>query len=693
MNETLRAPSVPLITVDPFFSVWSFADHLTDDVTRHWTGLENSLLGLIRVDGQPYRFMGLEYANPNGRFGELTPMRQTNLQISATQTTYQFEAAGIGLEVRFIAPLLLDDLMIASRPLNYLSLTVYSNDGLPHAVDLYLDLGGSLCADRIERAAIAGELSDLAGMTGIRLWNNAPDSQILASSGDDQRINWGSVHLLPLPATPENAGCQTAIGSVMLRQAFVETGVADPAVDTALQARFQGEYPVIGAVSCRMYPRPSAGRCQADFILAYDDQCSINYFGRQTPAYCFKDGLTFAGIIELAARDYTDLYQRCQTFDQWLAARSEHAGGAAYAAITALAYRQAIAAHKLIADADGQPVFLSKECFSNGCIGTVDVSYPSTPLFLLLCPELVRGMLRPVFRFAASAAWPYDFAPHDVGQYPLATGQVYGLKDGQFRLESQMPVEECGNMLIMTAAACRTNGDFTLAQANLGLLGQWAGYLQKYGQDPGDQLCTDDFAGHLNHNANLSIKAIIGLGAWALILKACREPAQAADVLAQARLMADKWLEMAADGDRTKLTFDRAGTWSMKYNLLFDRVLDLNLFPESLYASEINAYLQLQNRYGLPLDSRASYTKADWLVWCAALADDPVQVQALIEPLYRYYNETGSRVPLTDWYDTVSGRYIHFRNRSVIGGLFALLLPRKPFRSSAADTAADRLRD
>lgn len=668
MSRNLRAPAVPLITVDPFFSVWSFADKLTDDVTRHWTGTAGSILGLVRIDGQPYRFMGLETEDRGSKTGELTPMAQTGLTISATRTTYQFQAAGITLEASFLAPLLLDDLMVASRPVNYLTLSTFSNDGLPHSVDLYLDITGALCADRIELACIAGETTDLAGHAGVCLTNGAQDSKVLGSSGDDQRINWGSVHLLSMAADG-----QSAVGAAALRAVFCETGEIDPPKAADIR-RYYGTDLSVGAVGCHLDSRPSAGCCSATFILAYDDQFSINYFGKPTPAYCFKDGATFNQVIEMAIREYPDLLRRCESFDQWLTARSERAGGSAYAAITSLAYRQAVAAHKLIADEDGQVVFLSKECFSNGCIGTVDVSYPSMPLFLMLCPELVRGMLRPIFHFAASPAWPYDFAPHDVGQYPLATGQVYGLKNGLFPLENQMPVEECGNMLIMTAAACQADSNYTLARDNKTLLERWARYLLQYGQDPGDQLCTDDFAGHLQHNANLSIKAIVGLGAYAQLLDACQETDRAAEMHTAAAAMAARWLEMASDGNRTRLTFNRTGTWSMKYNLLFDRVLNLNLFPASLCESEIDAYLQLQNRYGLPLDSRAAYTKADWLVWCAALSDDPVKIRALIEPLFAYYHETGSRVPLTDWYDTVSGRAIHFRNRSVVGGLFALLL-------------------
>ncbi len=674
MNQKLRPPAAPLITADPFFSVWSFTDTLTGDTTRHWTGASNSLIGLIRIDGCVWRFLGLESEDRSLRIGEVPAMPQKSLDVTATRTIYVFATDTVRLEVCFAAPLLLDDLMVASRPVNYLTLTLTALDGRAHEAAVYLDITGELCADRIEKATITGRQENLDGRPSVCLFNKAPTQPPLTISGDDQRIDWGSVYLVALDPRAE-----ARVGTANLRPAFAAEGRLDPASATCHPRWPEESAPLVGAVTARLdLPSGSAASpatAVTAFIYAYDDeQKSINYFGKPAPAYCFKDGASFYDMLKLAVKDYPGLLKRCAAFDRQLADGCVKAGGSQYAAIAALAYRQAVAAHKMIADETGAVIFLSKECFSNGCIGTVDVSYPSTPLFLALCPELVRGMLRPIFRFAASPDWPYDFAPHDVGQYPLATGQVYGLDREHYDLKYQMPVEECGNMLIMTAAACRADGDFSLARDRRTLLEGWAGYLLKYGQDPGEQLCTDDFAGHLSHNANLSIKAIVGLGAYALILEALGEPEAAGTYRRAAVSMAGQWLALADDGDHTRLTFDKPGTWSMKYNLLFDRLLGLGLFPDRLYKEETAAYLKRQYRYGLPLDSRSAYTKSDWLIWCAALSDDQDQIRSLIEPLFTYYCETGSRMPLTDWYDTKTGQALHFRARSVVGGFFALLL-------------------
>ncbi len=347
-------------------------------------------------------------------------------------------------------------------------------------------------------------------------------------------------------------------------------------------------------------------------------------------------------------------------------------GGDKYRDMVSLAYRQAIAAHKLVLDEKGDLLFLSKENNSNGCIGTVDISYPSAPLFLLYNPALVKGMMRPIFCYARSDEWPFDFAPHDVGTYPIANGQVYG----ENAVENQMPIEECGNILIMMTAVCLAEGKTQFAEENWDLLTQWAKYLRRNGLDPGHQLCTDDFAGHLAHNANLSIKAIIGVGSYGILCGLLGKAEEKEDYLHHAQLMAREWEEMADDNDHFKLTFDQSGTWSLKYNLIWDNLFSLNLFSDEVKQKEVNYYLARKNRYGTPLDSRQTYTKADWLVWAAALAEREEDRLSLIEPLWHFLNETEDRVPFTDWYDTKTAKRLNFKNRSVVGGLFILLLTR-----------------
>ena len=119
---------------------------------------------------------------------------------------------------------------------------------------------------------------------------------------------------------------------------------------------------------------------------------------------------------------------------------------------------------------------------------------------------------------------------------------------------------------------------------------------------------------------------------------------------------------------------------------MWDRLLGLDLFPESLTQSEVSFYLRHQHAFGLPLDNRHTYTKLDWSVWTATMALNPQDFDAFIDPLYKFMTQTPTRVPLSDWFDTVTGTQVGFQARSVVGGVYIKMLsdPRMWEKWSAA---------
>jgi hypothetical protein len=657
-TTALRPPAAPLVTHDPYFSVWSMSDRLADDRTRHWTGAFNGMVGMARIDGKPYRFMGQSY-------GPLPDaMKQTGLEVLPTRTIYRFETDGVRLSLTFMSPLLPGDLELMSRPVTYLTWTAEATDGGAHSVSLYFDCTAEWVVNTADQKVIWSRPK----VSGLRVMTFGSQQQpVLEKFGDNLRIDWGYLHLL---VPPSSAGNDVIAWNRVTRTGFAATGTLPDSDDLRMPRVASNELPVAATVIELGTVGPRA--VSRHLMLAYDDQFSVEYLNRRLRPYWRRANPETDALLKRAASDYLSIKERCEKFDAELMSDLRSVGGEEYAQLAALAFRQTLAAHKLVTDFDGTPLFFSKENFSNGSIGTVDVTYPSAPFFLLFNPQLLKAQLRPVLDYASSPRWPFPFAPHDLGTYPLANGQTYG--GGERTEEDQMPVEESGNMLLMMAALAKGEGRADFAQKYWPLLSRWAEYLRDKGMNPENQLSTDDFAGHLAHNTNLSLKAILALGGYAMLCDMLGKKAEAASYRRLAQGMAKKWMRMADDGDHYRLAFDKPGTWSQKYNLVWDRLLGLNLFPVEVARRELAFYKQKQNRFGLPLDNRESYTKLDWIVWTATLAESPADFRAFISPVFRFANETPDRVPLTDWYGTSDARQRGFQARSVVGGLFIKML-------------------
>ncbi len=654
---TLRAPAVPLVTHDPYFCIWSDADKLTDDWPRHWTGKPQALAALLRVDGQTLRVMG---RGP----GNVPAMPQKSVEVLPTRTIYKFEGAGVALTLTFTCPLLIDDLDIMSRPVTYVTADVASADGRPHDAVFYLDASSEIAVNTPDQKVTWSRFK-VPGLDVLSF--GSQDQPVLDKKGDDLRIDWGFFYL----AVPTSDGLQTCLaGAQACRNAFASTGKLPDRDDMSLPRHVNELYPA--AAAALDLGRVADAPASRTLMLAYDDRFSIEYFYRKLRPYWRRNGWEAADLLLAAAADYPALKARCEAFDSNLLADMTLAGGEKYARIASLAYRQSIAAHKLAADIDGTPLFFPRENFSNGCISTVDVIYPEGPMYILMSPVLTRALLRPVLDYAAGGQWPFPFAPHDLGTYPKANGQVYG--GGNKTEEDQMPVEESGNMLILMAALAQAEGSPDFSVKYWDILTKWAGYLKDKGFDPENQLCTDDFAGHLAHNTNLSIKAILGIRSYAWLAERTGHKTEAREYARIAANFAAEWVKKADDGDHFRLAFDRPGTWSQKYNLVWDKILGFKLFPPAVARKELDFYLQSQLRYGLPLDNRKTYTKLDWIFWTATMADDAATFTKLVDPVFTFLAETPDRVPMTDWYWADSGKMVGFQARPVVGGVFIKML-------------------
>ena len=657
--QVTKAPAYPLITHNPYFSIWSFSDKINESTTKHWTGADQSILGLIKVDNQVYRFMGKEASmNENDK---IILANQLAVNMSATQTTYQFECGGVALNLCFTSPLIITDINILSRPVTYISMKTKSKDGKKHLVQLLVGASSAIASDKgKEQMVVNGYTTPNLNVLKV----GTVEQPILKKSGDNLRIDWGYAYM----ASNKYHSKQTISSLKEASEDFLmnTAGINTTKIISSSFSKAEGIDLSINTI----FNTDTALDTETDHVLlvAYDEIKAIEYFKEKLdPWWKLDPTMNMDKMLQLVNSQYKDVMARCDRFNKQIYNDALAAGGDNYAKLCVTAYRQAVSAHNLVkSKQNGELLFLSKENFSNGSINTVDVTYPSAPLFLNYNPSLMKGMLNGIFYFSEkSGLYKQPYAAHDLGTYPLANGQTY---------PEGMPVEESGNMIILAGAIVKSEGNASYAAAHWATLTQWVQFLEKEGLDPVNQLCTDDFAGHLARNANLAIKAIVGIRSYAMMAEMLGKKEMATKYTQIATEMAAKWQDLANAGDHYALTYNDKNTWSQKYNMVWDKLFDFHLFPQKVYDAEVAYYLTKQNEFGLPLDSRKTYTKSDWITWTATLSSTQGDFDKLINPVYKFATSTPTRVPLSDWHETLNGKQIGFQARSVVGGYFIKVL-------------------
>jgi hypothetical protein len=663
--DPLRPPAVPLAVRSPYLSTWLAADALPGVWPTFWNGHITAMCGIARIDGVGYRFLG-DMSLPNRP--PLPSMRQTALRITPTRSVFVLAQAGIEVTVEFLSPVEPGDLRRQSMPLSYVSAHARSTDGRAHAVSLYFDISGEWTyGDTNARITWDRTQTPAAGTTLLSLTSTPANPAVLQENNEG--AGWGTV----VWTTALTSSVTYQIGQdSLVRAAAVDNGRLDNVVDTQYRS-INDRWPVFAFnVDLGAVDRPTD---DVVISIGHIREPAISYLATPLPPLWKSYFATWPDMVAFFHTDRPAASQRADRLDHRITSDATRAGGPQYAAICALALRQAYAGTELVSH-DGKPWAFLKEISSDGNVSTVDVTYPAMPVFAYLDPGYLALLLAPLFDYAERGGWPKTFAQHDLGSnYPRAAGH----NDGN---EEDMPVEESANMLIMSAAYLRHADQGTahpFASAHYAILKQWADYLVDNALDPQFQNQTDDFTGFIGHSVNLALKGIVGIGAMSLVATAAGNPADAAHYLSVARDYITQWVGKAQDstGAHLKLAYDQPGTWSLKYNGYADDLLGLGLVPQAVANAEAAWYLSRANTYGVPLDLRHTYTKGDWEMWTAAwLRDEPDITRVLIESLYEFLTTSASRVPFTDWYETVTNRQNGFQARPVVGGMFALLAVR-----------------
>jgi hypothetical protein len=681
-----RPPAVPIVTFAPMHQKFILNSMPSDgsQLPQYWDGSfmdMNVLLVAVNSTGEVMAgfqmlgsnwLSGLPYA-PCVGFPKVDPLTTTfeySIQVASENS--------VSVRLSFLHTLFAANETLLSRPIVYAEVTVdYPSSGSLQGVQFqaYLDMSSQNCVGLGDEENItwSTEPQTRGNVTYIRM--GTEKQAVMDYCGDDFMLNWGYLYL----AAGAQDGSVTGGSGPEIRKAFGATGKLQSISPLTPQPAFLGAQ-VIAVSATITSTSPST-----HFLIGYDEVSVQYYFGqlltgrwqRATPS-CSD----FACLLNVAESDFATVRSKVIAFDDALMQQMTSTISANYAKIGALAYRQTLAAIELTYNPkyDENWAFL-KEISSDGDINTMDVIFPASPHLFFFNPRLVKQLLLPVLHYGNNDTWhPYGlpFSPHQLGTYPIANITTSE--------QEIMPSENTGNMMIMLLAYMKaTNGtDAFFYPKYWPMLTSWAQYLiQTQLPIPPKQICTDDFAGPLNENTNLAAKGMIALHAYADLCDMVKE--HFCDTYRDLSVSyAEYWVSFAIETDsatginHSKLAYDMPHTWSTKYNFLWQKLLKMDgpfKNYNDLARNEVQFYKTQFNRFGFPMDIRHTYQKLDWMTWGSLLSNETSEFAYLFDGVFRMANETTSRWPLTDLYDTVSADIVlSFRARPVVGAIFAAMM-------------------
>jgi len=709
--KPINPPSIPLIVKGPYLSAWlpsgsllsstppnkeGNGGYLAGQYPAFWTSGRGAdgefrlgMHGYIRIDGKTYQFMGNGFGNlvragPNAN--------QLSFEYTATRSIFKFEANGVYFTVTFFTPITPDDYTRQSLPLSYVHFELDKLSATFRKVQLFMDIDERWVTGHDYDYQNFPYTLDFGVLNGTQQYFITRETQQLYTEFR-QRAEWGSASF----AIRDRPGI-TSINqnNIYAHTLFINNGVlptehyqiGGPDNSFAFAVDFNvKDSPNDALFSIGHFRIPYVSYVRAvhpgtDSTKSYS-QNRFGYWQAKFPS--------IAAAVAFHLNDYEKAIAGALTFDKKIQDDSNAAvgggfAGAQYAAITALSVRQAMATIEFTLSQNTTSgkfgtdvlVFL-KEISSNGDCQTVDVILPLAPILSYLNPDILRRLLDPLFKYVQSGLYPNPWAVHDLGTYPNAFGYPQGN-------DEPMPVEESAGMIVMVLHYAQLVGSKTAAPYLTKLyptLAQWTRFLLEHSLIPASQLSTDDFAGTASNQTNLAIKGIIAIGAMANIADLVGQSKDAAIYrnISRVYISAFHSLAVSKDGTHTKLLYQQDDSWGTLYNLFWDRVLNLSLVPKSIYSMQDKWYPRVQEKYGVPLDSRHKWTKSDWGLFAAATSASSTTRNLFVGLFYNFISNGYTDVPMTDLYETVAGdlpKYpidptVSFLARPVVGGHFAIL--------------------
>ncbi|KAF2477075.1 DUF1793-domain-containing protein [Lindgomyces ingoldianus] len=671
--STLKPPVLPLIVRNPYLSTWlgNAREEPWKKWPMFWTGSEvgfgvlaslpdtNEVFPLLGKPHDSLRSDAKQQLIDLCSYSVSYPTyKGAKYDASTTNLTYAIPpppkfpgADDLEITLSFLSPITPTSTLRQSIPAAYL--TVYVEGTFD--VTIYIDVNGQWVSGNrgnvIEWSL--NEQEPVDKKSGLKTWKvKRRTEQILTESWDQPE--WGQLHFTaPLDVRHESGT------SAELRQRFARTGTLQNEVDGSFRG-IMDEEPVFAFSKAFKLEKKTMGTAatKSDSVLF-----TIAHIQDPVTQYASARGLTLMrplwkswliddeSLIQYHYGDFANANALASNYSEQLRIDAYKSGSTNYVDIVALSARQAMGATSFSGTPENPLLFL-KEISSNGNSQTVDVIFPAFPFFLYTNPRWAAYLLEPLIEHQLSGQYPNNYSMHDLGyHFPNLTGHA----DGR---DEYMPVEECGDMLIMGLALVNsmsynsdeeaqsiwsTIGDKTdystqnekpFALMNLGTVNgisniddtwgggtkgvkqarkwlepsydlwkKWTGYLIEFSLEPHNQLCTDDFAGWLALQTNLALKGIIGIKAMSEFSDLLDRTGDAKDFRNISETYITKWQDygISRDGSHAKLAYDWYGSWTTLYSLYADAVLCFHPSMTNKSSTKVEGFASGRHQHQQPL--------------------------------------------------------------------------------------------
>lgn len=550
---------------------------------------------------------------------------------STTNLSYSIPSPDINghdaeLTLSFLSPITPTSTLRQSLPASYLTIHVKGS----FEIAIYVDLNGQwVSGDRRSNIVWSLKESENEDSSNLKTFKFKKEQELLFTEHGDQ-AEWGELHFTGPSDVKHECGT-----SADLRHSFGKSGSLKNKIDDKFRSIMDEEPVFAFSKRFNLSSNSSDTSVREDSVLF-----TIAHIQDPVTQYASARGLTLMrplwksyfysneDMISFHYNDYKHAFALAANYSAQVAKDAYASGSDNYKEIVELSARQVMGATSFSGTPDNPLLFL-KEISSNGNCQTVDVIFPSFPFFLYTNPRWLAYLLEPLLEHMGSGQYPNQYTMHDLGaHFPNITGHP----DGN---DEYMPVEECGDIIIMglALASSLVHGVGHAANSIWSTLGtvknaeflnnlpdtvspfalpveletrdsifglddqwggvtseqqarkwlsrsyklwtQWTGYLVDFSLEPHNQLCTDDFAGWLALQTNLALKGIIGIRAMSEISHIVGEKEDAKYYLNVSQTYIEKWEQygMSRDGGRAKLAYDWYGSWTTLYSLYADAIL------------------------------------------------------------------------------------------------------------------------